>query len=144
MLLLISRHINPAPRLFLLQLHDTTPHAFTPLIPCVLPPPSDIVQQAWTNSEVGGSGWREAMVPESGHVYYYNDQTGESSWVAPAGVGLTSAVVEGAGGLAGATGVGGAVALEVAAPRPTTQVLKSSASRDTRARWMNSNYGAYS
>ena len=104
------------------------------------------------------------MVPESGHVYYYNDQTGESSWVAPAGVGLTGAVaggaggeltgaagaglagavVEGAGGLARATGVGGAVALEVAAPRPTTQVMKSSASRDTRARWMNSNYGAYS
>ena len=31
----------------------------------------------------GGSGWRKAVVPESGHVYYYNDQTGESSWAIP-------------------------------------------------------------
>ena len=113
--------------------------------------------------EVSGLGGGVVRVPRlEEHTYYTNLKTGPSSWVAPTDVGLAGAVAGGAGGglsggagagpgavaggaggLSRATGVGGAVALAVAA-RPTTQVLKTPATRDTRARWMNSNDGAYS
>jgi hypothetical protein len=76
-------------------------------------------------------------------MHYTTLKTGPSSWVAPTDVGLAGAVAGGAGGLSRATGVVGAVALAVAV-RPTTQVLKTPAARDTRARLINSNDGAYS
>ena len=34
---------------------------------------------------LGAPDWHEAVDPESGHAYFYNDATGESSWTMPAG-----------------------------------------------------------
>ena len=44
----------------------------------------DLLQRYSAADQDGGSGWREVLDPESGHNYYTNDLTGESSWEAPA------------------------------------------------------------